>query len=132
VQTIRCIRCQHQWDTQYSKHCICPACRVSISVPDSRRNYLANGVKQPGAPVHVSGPLSTGHRAIAPKPGSAHDLPPPVRGEDGQPLPPPPPHVRKAGDPVADDFSFIARRAKQLAAETQERVAAGGPIEEGF
>lgn len=131
VQTIRCPHCQHTFDTSFSVHCKCKGCGVSISIPVARSYYITHATQgQPVNSARVNVPLSPSR--LPPKPGSSADLPPAVRDENGQPMKAAP-SVNRSDRPShgADWFADVARRAKEIANETAERVAAGGPIEEG-
>lgn len=113
AQTIRCPLCQHQFDTAYQKHCLCKACRASISVPDARANYVRSISTQIATSIPV--------RRALPSDG----LPPVVRDDQGRPMKPaappasPEPVVKTK---VAEEFSFMARRLKQIEAEKTERI----------
>ncbi len=113
---IKCGSCGHEFDTPYTKNCLCKACRTSISVPDSRRYYEQS----------VARSASVVSRAPIPTPPGG--LPPVARDEKGDPLKPEPRETYTPDKPryVADDFEFIRRRQEQLRKEAEARVAAGG------
>lgn len=116
---IKCYVCGHEFDTTYVKHCLCKACRTSISVPDSRRHYEQSAARALGT---VGGAMAAASRA------ATGVLPPVARDEKGDPLKPAPAAPREAEKPryVADDFEFIRRRQEQLRKEAEARVVGDG------
>jgi hypothetical protein len=128
---IMCYRCGTIFDhnPQYARHCKCKGCGVSISIPDARRTFAAN--------TNIGGLAAGSAAGRAPPTPIPHAVPvdaalPPIcRDEKGQPLPKEKPSAPEKPHFVADDFSFIARRMKQLQAEKESRVA-GSSDDEGF
>ena len=122
MQTIKCYRCNHEFDTDYAKNCLCKACRVSISVPDARRHYVAHGVSAANPLTHAGllGAIPQPMPNSGPSGPDPSGLPPPTRDPQGKPYAKPTP---AANVRAADDASFIKRRMEQLAKERTERVA---------
>ena len=111
---IKCYSCGHEFDTSYTKHCLCKACRTSISVTDARRHY--EGSPQRAAQA-VGGAMAAAQRS---PPSGIHPV---ARDEKGDPLKPAAPDASPDRPRyVADDFEFIRRRQEQLRKEAEKRV----------